>query len=110
METVLNVSQNVLRCDEGGVWRVGESRVSLDSVIYAFHEGASAEEIALRFPTLELVQVYSVISYYLQNRDEVENYLAAQQKQHAELKQHIESRFAPAGIREKLLERAQNKK
>jgi hypothetical protein len=79
-------------------------------VIYAFHEGASAEEIALRFPTLELVQIYSVISYYLQNREEIDNYLAAQQKQHDELKHQIESRFSPAGIRQRLLERAQNKK
>jgi len=94
----------------GKVRRVGESRVSLDSVIYAFQEGASAEEIALRFPTLELKQIYSVINFYLQNQAEMEEYLSAQQKRQAELKQQVESRFPPEGIRQKLLERSQNKR
>jgi len=103
MTTSLTASENVLRRDEGGVLRIGSSRVSLDSVVYAFNEGASAEEIVWRFPTLDLVQVYSVISYYLQNRDEVENYLRAREQQRAELKKEIENRFSPQGIRERLL-------
>lgn len=92
------------------VWRIGNSRVSLDSVIYAFHEGASAEEIALRFPTLDLKQIYSVISYYLQNEEEVESYFAEQLVQQDEQKRYIEKRFSPEGIRQRLLERSQNKK
>ena len=109
METVLNVSQNILRQDEGEVWRIGESRVSLDSVVYAFDEGASAEEIVWRFPTLDLVQVYSVISYYLQNQAEIHSYLANRRVRRAELKRQIENRFSPQGIREKLLARRDKK-
>jgi len=92
------------------VWRIGNSRVSLDSVIYSFHEGASAEEIALRFTTLDLKQIYSAINFYLQNETEVENYLARRQTERDRLKNVIESRYSPAGIRQKLLERSQNKK
>ncbi|MCI0488763.1 MAG: DUF433 domain-containing protein [Blastocatellia bacterium] len=110
MTTSLTVSENILRRDEGGVWRVGNSRVSLDSVIYAFNEGASAEEIVWRFSTLDLVQVYSVISYYLQNRDEVEDYLRNREQQRAELRREIENRFSPQGIRERLLARRTQKK
>ncbi len=105
MATVLQPPQNTLRRDEGNVWRIGESRVSLDSVVYAFNEGASAEEIVWRFPTLDLAQVYSVISHYLQNQEEIENYLKTRKEQRAELKQEIESRFSPKDIRQRLLSR-----
>ena len=40
-----------------GYWIVG-SRVSLDSVVYAFLEGQSAESIAQAFPVLSLEQVH----------------------------------------------------
>jgi uncharacterized protein (DUF433 family) len=110
MATVLDVPQNILTKNEVGVLRVGDTRVSLDSVIYAFNEGASAEEIVWRFPTLDLKQVYSVINYYLQNRDEVEKYLASGKKHNAKLKREIEARFSPVGIRQRLLSRRKPKK
>ncbi len=105
MNTTLTVSDNFLRTDEGGVRRIGQTRVSVDSVIYAFNEGASAEEIVYRFSTLDLIQVYSVISYYLQNRAKVEEYLKTRKKERAELKTEIETKFNPQGIRDRLLAR-----
>ena len=54
-----------LSTDEAGVLRVAGTRVSLDSVIYAFSEGATPEEIVQAFPTLDLAAIYSVIGYYL---------------------------------------------
>src|SRR5947209_17625830 len=92
-----------LSADEAGVLRVAGTRVSLDSVIYAFDEGATPEEIAQAFPTLELAAIYSVIGYYLQNRGEVEQYLAQRKVQRDELKKEIEARFSPQGLRERLL-------
>lgn len=105
MNTTLTISENFLRTDEGGVWRIGKTRVPIDSVIYAFNEGASAEEIVYRFSTLDLIQVYSVISYYLQNRAKVEEYLRKREGERAKLKAEIENNFNPQGIREKLLAR-----
>ena len=58
-----------LSIDQAGVMRVGDTRVSLDSVIYAFNEGATPEEIAQQYTTLNLADVNAVISYYLQNHD-----------------------------------------
>ena len=55
-------------------WIAG-SRVSLDSVIYAFLEGASPESIVDSFDTLSLEQVYGAITYYLGHRSEVDGYL-----------------------------------
>jgi uncharacterized protein (DUF433 family) len=91
--------------DKAGVLRVTGTRVSLDSVIYAFSEGATPEEIAQQYPTVDLKDVYAVVSYYLQNQAEVESYLDKRRAERHELKKEIESRFDPHGIRERLLAR-----
>jgi uncharacterized protein (DUF433 family) len=91
--------------DEAGVLRVTGTRVSLDSVIYAFQTGATPEEIAQQYPTLNLKDVYAVINHYLQNQTEVETYLAQRQVERQELKKEIESRFDPHGIRQRLISR-----
>lgn len=41
-----------------GVYRVADTRVSLDSVVYLFREGLSAEGIAESYPALTLEQVH----------------------------------------------------
>jgi uncharacterized protein (DUF433 family) len=58
----------------GGYWIVGE-RISLDSIVYAFHNGLSAESIVQSFPLLTLEQVYGAIAFYLANRAEIDTYL-----------------------------------
>ena len=67
-------NQYVEQRDEG-YWVAG-SRVSLDSIVYAFLEGQCAESIAQSFPSLTLEQVYGAITFYLANRLEIDNYLA----------------------------------
>ena len=60
---------------DGGYWVAG-TRVSLDSIVFAFHEGLSPETIAGEcFPTLSLEQVYGAITYYLAHRAQVDTYL-----------------------------------
>jgi uncharacterized protein (DUF433 family) len=51
------------------------SRVSLDSIVYAFLEGVSPERIVQSFPVLTLEEVYGAITYYLANQAEIDNYL-----------------------------------
>ena len=63
---------------EGG-YRIAGTRVSLDSVAYAFLQGQTAESIAQSFPLLTLEQVYGAIAFYLANRDAIDTYLAKQQ-------------------------------
>lgn len=61
----------------GEDWQVRGSRVSLDSLIHAFHDGLSPEAIAREcFPTLQLAQVYGAIAFYLAHRPETDAYLA----------------------------------
>lgn len=66
-----------------GVYKLVASRVSLDSVIYQFLDGLSPETIATEcFPTLSLEQVYGAIAFYLANRLEIDQYMAAQRKEY----------------------------
>lgn len=86
--------------------RVGSTRVSLDSVIVAFKQGYSPEEIALDFDSLTLGEVYSAINYYLQHKSEVEKYLTERATQEEALRSELEVRFDPQAIRESLLSNA----
>ncbi|HVF48702.1 MAG TPA: DUF433 domain-containing protein [Pyrinomonadaceae bacterium] len=101
----LHINTVPLSTDEAGVMRVDGTRVSLDSVVFAFNDGATPEEIAQQYPTLHLADVYAVISYYLQHRSEVEDYLEMRRGQRLELRKEAEARFDPQGIRERLLAR-----
>ncbi len=91
--------------DTDGVIRVGDTRVTLDTVVSAFEEGATAEEIVYQYPTLNLADVYAVLGYYLQRRPEVETYLWRRQQQAQVVRESNEARYAPQGIRERLLAR-----
>jgi uncharacterized protein (DUF433 family) len=93
-----------LRMDEGGVCRVSGTRVSLESILAAFEQGAGPEEIADRYPVVPLADVYAVLAYSLKHREEVEGYLRECDAQEAELAREIDSRL-PAGWRERLLAR-----
>ena len=90
---------------ESGVIRVAGTRVSLDSVLYAFLDGSTPEEIVQQYPTLGLADVYTIIAYYLQNRAELDDYLSDREKQRAELHKQLEVRYDLIGIRDRLLAR-----
>jgi uncharacterized protein (DUF433 family) len=91
--------------DPDGVVRVGKTRVTLDTVVTAFLERATAEEIVEQYPSLQLADVYSVIGYYLRRKAEVDVYLQARQQRAAEVRQENERRFNPIGIRDRLMVR-----
>lgn len=105
MSLTISTEPIPLEADADGVVRVRGTRVSLDSVIYAFNEGSTPEEIVQQYTTLDLADVYAVIGYYLQHRGEVNEYLAARRSQRDEIRKEVESRFDPHGIRDRLLAR-----
>lgn len=94
-----------LATDADGVVRVGRTRVTLDTVVNAFREGATAEEIAQQYPTLRLADVYSVIAYYLRHRTSVDAFLEDRSRLGEEVRRENEERCDPTGIRERLLAR-----
>jgi uncharacterized protein (DUF433 family) len=58
-----------------GGYYVAGTRVSLDSVVYAFLDGDSPEGIAYSFQALTLEQIFGALAYYLANRPVIDEYL-----------------------------------
>jgi uncharacterized protein (DUF433 family) len=88
-----------------GVIRVGGTRVTLETVVEAFNEGATAEEIAAQYPALHLVDIYATITYYLRHREEADAYVERQEQRADAVQQENLARHDQKGIRERLLAR-----
>ena len=94
-----------LRTDSHGVIRVGKTRVTLDLVIGAFKRGASPETIASQYTAITLAEVYAVVAYYLQNREEIDEYLQKREIEGEQTRHELEDRFNPVGLKATLLAR-----
>lgn len=105
----LSAQSPPLREDVDGVIRVGKTRVPLETIVFAFNRGATAEEIIQQYPAVTLSEVYLVIGYYLQHRTEVDDYIRQQREEADGIRQENEKRFDPVGIRERLLARRNQK-
>jgi uncharacterized protein (DUF433 family) len=91
--------------DPDGVVRVGGTRVTLDTLVAAYREGATPETIADQYPALRLADVYTALGYYIGHQEEVNAYLSSRRQQAAQVRQENETRFSPLGVRERLLAR-----
>lgn len=105
MSLPLAIEPLPLTTDADGAVRVGGTRVTLDTLVEAFHEGLTAEEIAHQYPSVGLADIYAVIGYYLRRRTEVEAYLEERRLKAREVREWNEARTDPWGIRERLLAR-----
>jgi uncharacterized protein (DUF433 family) len=85
--------------------RVTGTRVPLSTVVTAFEQGSTPEEIAQDYSSLQLSQVYAVITYYLQNREEVCEYMAQRAADSERIRKEIESRPDYQDLRRRLLAR-----
>ncbi len=93
-----------------GELRVKGTRISLQFVVYEYRQGASAEEIVTRYPTLRLTQVHILLAYYLTNRKSVDAYIREREAKAEALRKETETRFPPEGLRERLLARLESKR
>ncbi|MEG4205481.1 DUF433 domain-containing protein [Microcoleus sp. Pol7_A1] len=93
------------RWDEAGGIRIGDSRVTLDSLLAAYHHGSTPEEIAVQYSVLHLEEIYAAIAYYLSHRQEIDNYLDRRcqkaQQQHSQFVQQ----YNLANLRQRLSDR-----
>ncbi|NEP12424.1 MAG: DUF433 domain-containing protein [Symploca sp. SIO2C1] len=62
-----------------GYWVIG-TRISLDSIVYAFRKGLLPESIAQSYPLLDLEKVYGAITFYLANRSDIDAYLISEEQ------------------------------
>jgi uncharacterized protein (DUF433 family) len=105
VETTPIVERVPIARDQDGVIRISGTRVPLETVIDAFRDGATPEEIVLGYTSLSLADVYQVIAYYLRNRETVEEYLKQARAAEEDARKTIEARWNQVGIRERLLAR-----
>jgi uncharacterized protein (DUF433 family) len=91
-----------LQSDDDGVIRVSGTRLTLDTVITAYHQGERPESISKDF-SLPLEDVLAAIAYYIRHRGEVDAYLERRRVEAEALRRKVEERFPPEGLRERLL-------
>jgi len=65
-----------------GGYYVAGTRISLDSVVYAFKEGHSPEMIQEDFPLLKRAQVYGAIAFYLDHQTAIDEYLEESKREY----------------------------
>jgi uncharacterized protein (DUF433 family) len=105
MSLIISAEPVPLAADADGVVRVGGIRVTFDTVVAAFNEGATAEEIVQQYPSLHLADMYAVIGYYLRRRMEVPTYLRQRRENADDTRRENEACFDPEGVRGRLLAR-----
>ncbi|MGB7415770.1 MAG: DUF433 domain-containing protein [Thermosynechococcaceae cyanobacterium] len=99
-----------LRRDELGGIRIGQSRVTLDSLLAAYHNGSTPEEIAIQYSVLCLADIYATIAYYLAHREQLDVYLERRQQEAQQNREQLAQRHNLTNLRERLLARSQSQK
>ena len=69
-----------LETTKDGVVVIHKTRVTLDTIVAIFNQGATAEEIIYRYPSLKLADVYATIAgrmAYLSGRMPMKDYASA---------------------------------
>jgi len=79
-----------LRDDGHGGMRVGQTRVSLESVWHMHQQGASPAEIVRAFDTLDPADVYAVLAWALRHPEDVDAYLKRRDEEAADLRRQLE--------------------
>ncbi len=91
MTMVLETTTAVpLRHDQGGAVRVGQTRVTLNTVIYAWQQGNSAEEILEQYPALNLADIHAVLAWALRNPETIKTYMQGCAEQEAQAIRQLE--------------------
>ena len=93
--------------DDHGRMRVSGTRVLLDLIVYAYHQGHTPEHIVQMYPTLTSDQVYLAIGYYLRHRDTVDRYIRHLDDDAERLRQDDDATPSTQPTRAALLDRLQ---
>src|SRR5580700_9215468 len=78
--------------DEHGGLRVTGTRVLLERIVHAFEDGATPEGILQSYDSLQLSDVYAVLTWYLRHKADVEDYLRKRAEEAEAIRQKIEAK------------------
>ena len=109
MTLLIEANPVPLRVDPDGAIRVVGTRLTLDTIVTAYRDGAPPEEIVKRFPGLSLPDAYAVIGYCLRYPREVEAYLDARKLAAEAIRRDIDAADSPKLSRDQLLARRAGK-
>lgn len=104
IQVEFKVSAPPFRWDEAGGIRIGQSRVTLDSLLAAYHSGSTPEEIAIQYSVLHLEDIYSAIAYYLSHRQEIDSYLEQRHRKSQQQRSEFVQQYNLADLRQRLLD------
>jgi uncharacterized protein (DUF433 family) len=108
MAITLNLDPRVVPLTrlENGVYRVTGARLPLERIVEHYKAGDTPEQIVDAYDILRLSDVYTIIGYYLDHKEAVEEYLREQEEDAEEIRRMIEKAMPPRpGFREELLRR-----
>jgi uncharacterized protein (DUF433 family) len=81
----------IIRVDENGDWRVGETRLLVDLIVEAYQDGETPEQIAASYDVVTPADVSEIIAYYVAHQAEVEAYLAERERRAGEVWEQIDA-------------------
>jgi uncharacterized protein (DUF433 family) len=88
--------------EQDGTLRLLDSRIPLDTIVYEFNQGATAEQIQDSFPSLSLRSIYGAIAFYLEHQEAVDTYLRHREQEAIALRYRLERRPEIAAWRARL--------
>ena len=107
MPLTIHSDPSVFRLDDHDTIRIGNTRVTLDTLVGQFNSGETPERISENFPTLSLADIYIALGYYLRHRAEVDEYLRQGELKFEEFRKSNPEMFT---LEESLRERAKARK
>jgi uncharacterized protein (DUF433 family) len=91
---------------DNGALRVTGTRIPFELIVEHYKSGDSPEGIVEAFDTLRLADVYTLIGYYLDNREAVDDYLRRMEELGDELERKIKAEMPlRPGFKQELKER-----
>jgi uncharacterized protein (DUF433 family) len=108
MPQTLTLSPRIvpLTPDANGVLRVTGTRIPLERIIECYQDGLSPEAIVEAFDSLRLSHVYVILAYFLDHKEEVQEYLRAREEEAESVRRLIAAGQAPRpGMHDELLAR-----
>src|SRR2546426_3549991 len=90
---------------QGGL-RVTGTRVLLERIVHAFEDGATPEGIVQSYDTLDLADVYAILTWYLRHKADVQDYLQKRAEQAEAIRRTIDAKQPEqADLRARLMAR-----